>query len=212
MHTTARAWLVALVSLVGARRGVADDARGGVRLTGVILDARDASAAAALVHCEQDARVDQFVRIGDQVCGTLTLRAVDRDGIRLTRAGDRNDLRVTLAAPDGTAFATEVAAVVLERADLERALTQWPLLVANVRWTAPDADGARGLTVMQVPAGSVLSQLGLRQGDRVDAIDGTPFTTLLQAPAALAAMRERGRATMTIRRGQVPMTIEVVAR
>ena len=79
-------------------------------------------------------------------------------------------------------------------------------------WTPPDADGARGLTVMQVPAGSVLSQLGLRPGDTVDAIDGTPFTTLLQAPAALAAMRERGRATMTIRRGQVPLAIEVVAR
>lgn len=212
MHSTSHVWIIALAWLVSARWGSADDTGSGVRLTGVVLDARDAAAAAALVHCEGEVRVAQFVRIGDRVCGTLTLRAVDRDSVRLSRAGDPNDLRVAFAAPAAAAPGMESAAVVVGRADLERALTQWPLLVAHLRWTPPDADGARGLTVMQVPAGSVLSQLGLRPGDTVDAIDGTPFTTLLQAPEALATMRERGRVTMTIRRGQVPLAIEVVAR
>jgi general secretion pathway protein C len=170
--------MLALVLFLAANAAPAD-----LAAVGVVL-ARPAERSVAILRSEGRTRV---AVVGDSVFGGR-LVAVAADEVTLEFDGQRVDLRVastgsTLPAAPPSAPATPPAPEhgedapprVMDRAEVQRRLgTEIPRILAETAVRPVTKDGrVVGLRLTRVPAGTLLTEAGLRAGDVLTRINGT---------------------------------------
>lgn len=170
--------MLALVLFLAANAAPAD-----LAAVGVVL-ARPAERSVAILRSEGRTRV---AVVGDSVFGGR-LVAVAADEVTLEFDGQRVDLRVTstgspLPAASPSAPATPPAPErgedapprVMDRAEVQRRLgTEIPRILAETAVRPVREDGhVVGLRLTRVPAGTLLTEAGLRVGDVLTRINGT---------------------------------------
>ncbi len=120
---------------------------------------------------------------------------------------------------DGRALEARLAATIT-RVDATHVTMPRATVAQLLADPAPFAQGARllpiardgqitGFKLYAVRAGGVPARLGLANGDTVTAINGQPLTTLDQALAAFAALREASVGELAVIRRGKPLTLTV---
>jgi membrane-associated protease RseP (regulator of RpoE activity) len=104
--------------------------------------------------------------------------------------------------------ATSDPAVVIPRADLDRALADFGALAASVRGTF----GTTGVRLDMVAGGSLFAQAGLRTGDVITAVNGKPLRVLDDAAELYAQAASARAVTLQVVRGSKPLTLRVSFR
>ncbi len=94
----------------------------------------------------------------------------------------------------------------LERAELEAALSDFTRLNKEVGFVRV----ARGVKLSKVPAGSYFWTVGLRAGDVVTAIDGTPLRALDDAAAAYSRLGSTRQLAVDVDRGAARGTLRFI--
>jgi general secretion pathway protein C len=170
--------MLALALLLAANTAPVD-----LAAVGVVL-ARPAERSVAILRSEGQTRV---AVVGDSVFGGR-LVAVAADEVTLEFGGERVSLRVAStgsalpkapppapAAPVGPARDEEPPPRVMDRGEVERRLsTEIPRILAETAVRPVTEDGrVVGLRLTRVPAGSLLTEAGLRAGDVLTRINGT---------------------------------------
>jgi S1-C subfamily serine protease len=110
------------------------------------------------------------------------------------------------AAAPGAASAAGGGAVVVSRAELDRALADFAALAAGVRASF----SASGLVVDAVGEGTIFERAGLRAGDVVTAVDGVRLRSLDDAANLYARAATARAITAKIVRAGAPATLHVV--
>lgn len=163
-------------------------------------------------------------RIGDRVVSVITPdRALLHDGDGLCRV----DLHVPrdvapVAAKAAPAVAKPTLAGVerlsdgeyrVDRATVERMLEN-PAELMGTAAVVPEKENGRvaGLRIARLKPGSPLAAIGVREGDRLDTLNGFELGNPESAMSAYARLRGATRLSMTIVRGGKPMQIDYEVR
>ncbi len=196
----------------------------GLRLEGVALHGAEARA----VIEETATRRQELYRVGDTI-GDARVAAIDWDRVTLTRGGRAEVLELAPAgehaddtAPaDGESTAVAAApaagsrirrtsenAYVVDRRELAGAVDNMSGLMTQLRAVAEVRDGRpAGFRLFQIRDGSLFARLGLRDGDVVRRVNGSPISE----PAALLGFLQRlesePRVALDIIRGDAPRTL-----
>jgi general secretion pathway protein C len=170
--------MLALALLLVANAAPAD-----LAAVGVVL-ARPAERSVAILRCEGRTRV---AAVGDSVFGGR-LVAVSADDVTLEFDGKRVDLLVASTgevppkgpppaptAPTAPAREEDSPPRVMDRAEVQRRLgAEIPRILAETAVRPVSEDGrVVGLRLTRVPAGTLLTEAGLRAGDVLTRINGT---------------------------------------
>jgi general secretion pathway protein C len=170
--------MLALALLLVANAAPAD-----LAAVGVVL-ARPAERSVAILRCEGRTRV---AAVGDSVFGGR-LVAVSADDVTLEFDGKRVDLLVASTgevppkgpppaptAPRAPAREEDSPPRVMDRAEVQRRLgAEIPRILAETAVRPVSEDGrVVGLRLTRVPAGTLLTEAGLRAGDVLTRINGT---------------------------------------
>ncbi|HET7757730.1 MAG TPA: type II secretion system protein GspC [Steroidobacteraceae bacterium] len=144
-------------------------------LTGIIAANDPQNGLAILGPNAQTAKV---YAVGDTVPGGVRLHAVYVDRVVIDRAGQLESLMLPKevhAAPPPPATALPTASPVVER--MRRALTEQPGLIADLLrpQAVMEGDKVKGFRVYPGRNRFAFYRLGLRPGDEVVAINGTPL-------------------------------------
>ena len=184
--------------------------------TGIVMSARP-EARTAVLRAEGRTRV---VGIGDAAFGG-TVAEIEAGHVALDFGSGRVVLRLLAAAAAAPAMPAPPVPLaeagetpVLERREIERRLGEESSRILAETTLLPAMDGGRvaGFTISRMPAGTVLSDAGLRAGDVLTEVNGVPIDSLatliglwprLQAESALNAV--------VLRNGQ-PVTLSVALR
>ncbi len=95
--------------------------------------------------------------------------------------------------------------VSIRRTALDAALADLPSLSERIEVNL----STKGIEVLRVAPGSLPHQLGLRAGDLVTAVDGTPITSLNEAASVYARLIDASELRMTVKRGARNTTYHV---
>jgi type II secretory pathway component PulC len=186
---------------------------------GIVLSPR-LPARSAILRAGGRTRV---VGIGETAFGG-TVAAIEADSVSLDFASGRVRLRLSAGAPSAVAAAAPpaapppaeggVPAVTLERREVERRLGEESSRILAETTLVPAMDEGRvaGFTITRMPAGSLLSDAGLRPGDVLTEVDGVPIESL----ATLIGLWPRLQAAnsvhaIVLRNGQ-PVALSVALR
>ncbi|MFM1885241.1 MAG: hypothetical protein RL026_398 [Pseudomonadota bacterium] len=175
-------------------------------LAGILAD-RDPARGVAIVG--ETAAAARVFRVGDSLPGGVRLQAVNPDHVVLDRGGRLETLRLprqsSAAAPPAARAASSGSPTADVASRAQRLLQQSPGLVGDVlRPQAVLADGKQhGYRVYPGPNAQAFNRLGLRPGDLVTAINGSPlddpetsstvFSTLGSAASARLTIMRNGR-------------------
>ncbi|MCC6214166.1 MAG: hypothetical protein IT376_04820 [Polyangiaceae bacterium] len=127
-----------------------------------------------------------------------------------SRAGAAAD-----AAPSLTGLVTRSGdgTVILERAAVERLLADPATLAPESKYFAEQVDGkVVGLRLFGVTEGSALHALGVRSGDRLEAIDEAPVTGREAALAGWSKLRSTSVLRLRLLRRGEPVVVEIRIR
>jgi len=192
-------------------------------LTGIISADDPQNGLAILGQTAQNAKV---FAVGDNVPGGAKLHAVYNDKVIIDRGGVLETLmlprQVALGAPPPTAAALPTESPVADR--MRKLITEQPSLLADVMRPQPVfANGKQtGYRVYPGRNRSAFGRLGLKPGDLVTAINGTPlddpehgqeiFRTLGSSPEAHVTVTRGGQQQdLTLNLAQVTQEAESMA-
>lgn len=187
----------------------------GVSLAGVVVTP-DGTRSSAVLRAAGRARV---VGVGDLFLGAR-VATIKAGRVTLEAAGRTRELRFG-ATPERPALpvAPAVAGVgtnndrVFTRTEVERRIAdETPRLLSETA-LIPVTDEGRvsGFTLSRVPEGSLLTDLGLRAGDVLTDINGTPIDSMATLLALYARLRNESEIRATVLRGgsAVPLVVRL---
>ena len=184
-------------------------------LDGVIVTKNPADAIALLRTPDQSRA--RAVRIGGRIAG-YTLVEVRRDhvllagndgGIRLAMDGDRERLARVGDNPAKAAAERDSSDWVerrFSRREADRRLEkEIPVIISDTELTPRVEEGrVRGLEVLRLPDGTLLSESGLLPGDVLTSLNGKALSGIDSLIDALASAADRGELRLVLeRRGEV---------
>jgi len=181
-------------------------------LTGIIAGNDPQSGLAILGPTAQTAKVHA---VGDSVGGGAKLHSVYSDRVILDRNGQLESLalphQVVGAAPAPSAASLMTQSPVVER--MRKALTEQPGLIADLLrpQAVMDGDKVKGFRVYPGRNRLAFARIGLRPGDEVIAINGTPLDDQERGQAILATLGTSSEARVTIIRNsqQQDLTLNI---
>ncbi len=190
-------------------------------LTGIIAANDPQNGLAILGQSAQTAKVHA---VGDTVPGGARLHSVYIDRVIIDRNGQLESLvlprQASSAAPAPSAASLPTQSPVIER--MRKALTEQPGLIADLLrpQAVMDGDRVRGFRVYPGRNRLAFARLGLRPGDEVIAINGTPLddqdrgqailNTLSTSPEAhVTVIRNNQQQDLTLNIAQVAQEAEV---
>ena len=181
-------------------------------LTGIIAGNDPQSGLAILGPTAQTAKVHA---VGDVVGGGVRLHSVYTDRIIIDRNGQLESLALphqagnNARAPSASALPTE--SPVVER--MRKALTEQPGLIADLLrpQAVMDGDKVKGFRVFPGRNRLAFARLGLRPGDEVVAINGTPLDDQERGQAILNTLGSSSEARITVIRNnqQQDLTVNI---
>jgi general secretion pathway protein C len=188
-----------------------------LQAVGVVI-ARRAESSVAILHAGGRSRV---VTVGETAFGGRVAE-ISAAGVVLDFDGTRTALRLSagpaaaLPAPALVAAADAPGAgtLTMDRQDLERRLSLETARILAETALVPVQNGAQvdGFAITRMPEGTLLSDAGLRPGDVLTEINGTPVDSL----ATLISMWPRLQGASTVRavvlRGGQPLTLTLSLR
>ena len=97
----------------------------------------------------------------------------------------------------------------IERSAIDTILGDYAKLMRRVRMRPVQKDGKLvGMRISRIQSGTLLSELGLKNGDRIDSINGFPLTSPEKALTAYARLRTASNISVKVQRGGKPVTID----
>ncbi len=181
-------------------------------LTGIIAGDDPQSGLAILGPNAQTAKVHA---VGDTVAGGVKLHSVYADRVIIDRNGQLESLtlprQVSGAAPAPSAAALPIQSPVVDR--MRRALTEQPGLIADLLrpQAVMDGDKVKGFRVYPGRNRLAFARLGLRPGDEVIAINGTPLDDQDRGQAIINTLTSSSEARVTVIRNnqQQDLTLNI---
>ncbi|HWZ62653.1 MAG TPA: type II secretion system protein GspC [Steroidobacteraceae bacterium] len=181
-------------------------------LTGIIAGNDPQNGLAILGPTAQTAKVHA---VGDAIAGGVKLHSVYSDRVILDRNGQLESLalphQATGAAPAPSASSLPTESPVVER--MRKALTEQPGLIADLLrpQAVMDGDKVKGFRVYPGRNRLAFSRLGLRPGDEVIAINGTPLDDQDRGQAILNTLNSASEARVTVIRNnqQQELTLNI---
>jgi general secretion pathway protein C len=181
-------------------------------LTGIIAGNDPQNGLAILGPNAQTAKVHA---VGDTVPGGARLHAVYSDRVIIDRNGQLESLalprQASAAAPAPSANSLPTQAPVVER--MRRTLTEQPGLIADLLrpQAVMDGDKVKGFRVYPGRNRLAFARLGLRPGDEVIAINGTPLDDQDRGQAILGTLSSASEARVTVIRNnqQQDLTLNI---
>lgn len=190
-----------------------------LQAVGVVI-AHRAESSVAILHAAGRSRV---VTVGETAFGGRVTE-ISAAGVVLDFDGTRSALRLSAgpaaavaapaAAPVAAADAAGGGTLTMDRQDLERRLSLETARILAETALVPVQNGAQvdGFAITRMPEGTLLSDAGLRPGDVLTEINGTPVDSL----ATLISMWPRLQGASTVRavvlRGGQPLTLTLSLR
>jgi general secretion pathway protein C len=174
-------------------------------LTGTIAGSDPQNGLAILGQTAQTARV---YAVGDNIPGGVKLHSVYSDHVLIDRNGQLESLNLPRQLNSGNAPPPTTAALQGDNASIERMrrmITEQPGLLADVLRPQPVMDHGRmnGFRVYPGRNRMAFMRLGLRPGDQVTAINGTPLDDRDRGEQILHTLSSSTEARVTvIRNGQ----------
>jgi general secretion pathway protein C len=168
-------------------------------LTGIIAGNDPLSGLAILGPTAQTAKVHA---VGDAVEGGVKLHSVYTDRVIIDRNGQLESLalphQASSSAPAPSAAALPTQSPVVER--MRKALTEQPGLLADLLHpqAVMDGDKVKGFRLFPGRNRLAFARLGLRPGDEVVAINGTPLDDQERGQAILNTLPSSSEARVTI--------------
>ena len=181
-------------------------------LTGIIAGNDPQNGLAILGPNAQTAKVHA---VGDTVPGGARLHSVYSDRVIIDRNGQLESLvlprQVSGTAPAPSASSLPTQSPVVER--MRRALTEQPGLIADLLrpQAVMDGDKVKGFRVYPGRNRLAFARLGLRPGDEVIAINGTPLDDQDRGQAILNTLSTSSEARVTVIRNnqQQDLTLNI---
>jgi|HubBroStandDraft_6_1064221.scaffolds.fasta_scaffold36545_3 general secretion pathway protein C len=181
-------------------------------LTGIIAGDDPQSGLAILGPNAQSAKVHA---VGDTVAGGVKLHSVYADRVIIDRNGQLESLtlprQVSGTAPAPSAATLPIQSPVVDR--MRKALTEQPGLIADLLrpQAVMDGDKVKGFRVYPGRNRLAFARLGLRPGDEVIAINGTPLDDQDRGQAILSTLTSSSEARVTVIRNnqQQDLTLNI---
>jgi type II secretion system protein C len=189
-----------------------------LQAVGVVI-ARRAESSVAILHAGGRSRV---VAVGEMAFGGRVAE-ISAAGVVLDFEGARTALRLSAGpaaaaapapAPVAAADASSAGTLTMDRQDLQRRLSLETARILAETAVVPVQNGAQvdGVAITRMPEGTLLSDAGLRPGDVLTEINGTPVDGL----ATLISLWPRLQGASTVRavvlRGGQPLTLTLSLR
>ncbi len=154
---------------------------------------------------------EKVYAVGAEVPGGARVHEIHADRVLLNRRGTLETLRLPKFSGDGAPTppiaAQPVGAVAVDNLRNQAATDE---LVEIVRPQAVMVDGQlRGFRVYPGRDRQRFAALGLRAGDLVTAVNGSPLTDMAQSLEALRVLGGNGEVTLTVERGDEIETVTV---
>jgi general secretion pathway protein C len=172
-------------------------------LSGIIAGNDPQNGLAILGPSAQNARV---YAVGDSVPGGAKLHSVYSDRVLIERDGRLESLTLPRQATSGNAPPPSAAVLQNESSPIERmrrVITEQPGLLAEVLRPQPvmEHNHMNGFRVYPGRNRAAFMQLGLRPGDQVTAINGTPLDDRDRGEQILRTLASSSEARVTVIRG-----------
>jgi type II secretion system protein C len=101
----------------------------------------------------------------------------------------------------------------VNRDDIKKALEHQQQLLSEIKATPYLQNGVpNGFTLSDIEPGSVFDDLGLQEGDRLTAVNGTPLRSVGQAYGLMSALQNQGSIDVTVIRDGVPVQLHYALR
>ena len=181
-------------------------------LTGIIAGNDPQNGLAILGPNAQTAKVHP---VGDTVVGGVKVHSVYTDRVIIDRNGALESLtlprQVSSTAPAPSAGALHTQSPIVDR--MRRAITEQPGLLADLLrpQAVMEGDKVKGFRVYPGRNRLAFARLGLRPGDEVVAINGTPLDDQDRGQAILATLQTSSEARVTVIRNnqQQDLTLNI---
>jgi len=167
---------------------------------------------------EKSNSAQNLYRIGDLLPGGAQLVGIERYAITIRVGGAIQQLAVQEDVPSGAALAggpaaggvREVAANhwLIERAKIEAALANLPKLLTQAR-LVPNFNGgkANGFQVLSMQPGSFFTEIGLKEGDVLQRINGVEVNDPQNLLKAFEQLRNEAAINVDLQRRSQPVTL-----
>jgi hypothetical protein len=176
-------------------------------------------------------RAARFVR-GDQSCWLRMFSATAREKLEVERANTqaqqkaarRRGKRVPAVEPYPPTRAltraelarairkVDAGSYLLDRQLLSKALARWDRVAATTQISTTKRGTGRGLRIVSLRGAGLLAGIGLRSGDVLREINGRAITRKRDLRGAIAELSGSEQATLTLERGDHPMTLDYAVR
>lgn len=186
-------------------------------LLGIFANERDAKLSLALIGAQGGE--EKPYRVGEDLSRGVTLQAIFQDRVILSRNGKLETLRldkdspgsplITTAAPISNVAGGSDASASL--ASIRSQLLNDPSKVSDYIRVQP-VNGGNGLTGYRIYPGKdrgVFNGAGLRPGDVVTSINGTPLTDPSKALQLLSDLSQTNQLNLVIERGGASQNVSV---
>ena len=182
---------------------------------GVVL-ARRPGASVAILHAGGRSRT---VAVGEEAFGGRVV-SINAGGAVLDFDGTRVDLRLSGAAaafaqaPPPAPAAPADTARSLERREVERRLASETSRILAETALVPVQEGSHvsGFAITRMPDGTLLSEAGLRTGDILTEVNGTPVDSLATLMSLWPKLQNETSLRAVVLRGGQPLTLSVSLR
>jgi general secretion pathway protein C len=195
------------------------------KLWGVVVHNDDASSYAIIE--EGSTHKQDVYRVGETAGGCGTLKQVEWDRVILNRDGRDEILELANAQPRAVAAVAAVAPVPspaaatdphiqkvseneynIERSEVDGALDNMNQLFTQIR-AVPHFDGGQstGFRLFAIRQNSIFDNIGLRNGDIIQNINGSDINDPAKALALFGDLRNQRQISVRILRNKDPMTV-----
>jgi len=183
---------------------------------GVVL-ARRPEASVVILHAGGRSRA---VAVGEEAFGGRVV-SINAGGAVLDFDGTRVDLRLSGAAaafaqapPPAPPPAAADSARSLERREVERRLASETSRILAETALVPVQEGSHvsGFAITRMPDGTLLSEAGLRTGDILTEVNGTPVDSLATLMSLWPKLQNETSLRAVVLRGGQPLTLSVSLR
>lgn len=193
----------------------APETRLDLKLIGILAGSRTGESRALIA---QQGSIEKSYAIGDDIVRGVTLQAIFPDRVILARDGQMETLRLDPLSGAGSAYAPPAqvgsndngaASVSLSQARQE--MLQDPNRAADYIRVQPNNPGGQlhGYRIYPGKNASVFTNAGLRPGDLVTSVNGTPLDDTQKALQMLNELSRAGSVSLTVDRGGQTQTINV---
>lgn len=189
-------------------------------LLGILAGTRDKESRALIAKDNAD---EGAYSIGDDVSPGVTLQAIFLDRVILARQGRLETLRLDKDAPSNAVIPTLASAsnepvegspaAAQMLANIKQQVITDPSKAANFIRVQPltGEGGIKGYRVYPGPERGAFNAAGLKPGDVVTGINGSPLNDPAQALQLLQSLTQSSSMSLTIDRGGVSQTVNVSA-